>query len=116
MRGPVVKSSGNVVNIDDKYLPNTYYGNLFIGSELLRATVIYDTVSDWTVVTSAFDIQTSETRHMQIDESTENATVIIKALDLGMGMRLEGPLYTDNMCLIHTGEPADISIARLCVK
>ena len=56
LRGPVVKSSKNVVYINDKSVPNEYFGNLFIGSEVWRATVSYDTISDWTVVSNEFDL------------------------------------------------------------
>lgn len=113
LRGPVVMASSNIVNIDDKSVPNEYYGNLYIGSEAWRATVCYDTVSDWTVISSDIDIQSSETGKMQ---TIDNGTAVIKKVDLGLGMVLEGPLYTDNMCLIHTGEPGDTASARLCVK
>ena len=48
--------------------------------------------------------------------TNDDGTEIIKKVDLGEAMRLEGPLYTDNMCLIHSGEPKDTASARLCVK
>lgn len=113
LRGPAVKSSGNIVNIDDKSVPNEYYGNLYIGSEAWRATVCYDTVSDWTVVSSDFDIYASDTQKAW---QMNNGTMTTKSVNLGPGMELEGPVYTDNICLIHSGEPGDTASARLCVK
>jgi hypothetical protein len=47
---PIVKASGNVVNIDAISIPNMYFGHLYIGSEVWTAMVSYDTMSDFTVV------------------------------------------------------------------
>jgi hypothetical protein len=57
--GPIVRASGNVVNIDDKSMPNEYFGALYIGSEAVRVSVSYDTMSEWTVVSSDYDIFSS---------------------------------------------------------
>lgn len=56
---PKVQASGNVVYIDDKSIPNEYFGNIYLGSEMWRVTVYYDTLSAWNVISSEFDVQIS---------------------------------------------------------
>ena len=59
---PRVLASANVVEIDDSSVPNTYFGNLYVGSDVWRATVCYDTMSDWTVISSDFDVYASQSQ------------------------------------------------------
>lgn len=113
LKRPMVRASGNVVNIDDKSVPNEYFGNLYIGSESWRATVSFDTMSDWTVVDNDFDVMSSDSSKLW---ELPDGEVVKRTVDLGPGMKLEGPVYNESMCLIHTGEPGDSGSARLCVK
>ena len=63
LKRPVVRASGNIVNIADKSVANEYYGPLYVGSTMKSIKVSYDTMSDWTVVSStAYDISSSITK------------------------------------------------------
>ena len=65
---PRVQASANIVYLDDKLVPNEYFGNLFVGSEVWRAKVCYDTMSDWTVVSDSYNIFSSENQNSVINE------------------------------------------------
>lgn len=112
LQRPRVMASGNVVIIDDKSVPNEYFGNLFIGSEVWPAKVSYDTMSDWTVVSSDFAVERSHTKQAW---QNKEGTAVIRSVSIG-GEDLQGPVYNDSMCLIHPGEAGDSGSARLCVK
>ena len=58
---PLVRGSSNTVNIADDKEFNDYKGPIYIGTEFVQLYVIYDTMSDWTVVTNGYDTFTSNT-------------------------------------------------------
>lgn len=76
-----------------------------------RATVCYDTMSDWTVVSDNFDVLISGSQKPVYSEDGNQVTAAVE-----FGQRLEGPVYADRMCLISSGEPGDSSSSRLCVN
>ena len=49
---PTVKASANVVVIEDKAVPNEFYGPMFVGENMVPLKVSYDTLTEWTVINS----------------------------------------------------------------
>ena len=69
---PRVRASANVVDIDDFSVPNEYYGDLYVGSELQPFKVSYDTMSDWTVVSDRFDLfQSNSSKPVNDEDGTQ---------------------------------------------
>ena len=58
-----MKASANVVVIDDKSVPNEFYGPMYLGSDMVPLKVSYDTLTEWTVINSnQYDILSSKTQ------------------------------------------------------
>ena len=113
LKGPVVRATANIVNIDDTSVPNEYYGPLFIGSAMKAVNVSYDTMSDWTMVSStAYDISGSNTKSEWKSPKNVPTTREFKIGDY----TTRGPIYNESMCLIHSAGSADRTSARLCVN
>ena len=66
-------------------------------------------MSDWTVVSSNFDVLVSGTQKSIYNEDGTQVTAGVQ-----FGQTLRGPVYSDRMCLISSGEPGDTG--RLCVN
>ena len=49
---PTVKASANIVVIEDKAVPNEFYGPMFVGTNMVPLKVSYDTLTKWTVINS----------------------------------------------------------------
>jgi len=49
-------------------VPNEYFGKLFVGPRQQEMNVLYDTMSDWTVVTDDYEIWNSETAQKWVYE------------------------------------------------
>ena len=64
---PVVGSDANIINIDDSYIQNEYFGDLYVGEKREKMSVLYDTMSDWTVLSDDYEIGASATAQTWID-------------------------------------------------
>ena len=53
---PTVSASANIVDIDDKSVQSEYYGRVYVGSEAWRVVTLFDTLSDWTIISTDFEI------------------------------------------------------------
>lgn len=113
LKRPVVGASANVVVINDKQVPNEFYGPVYIGSEMIPLKIVYDTLSDWTMISSTnYDIEGSETKSAWVSPKGVATTREFK-----MGnYETKGPIYNESMCLIYQAEAKDQSQARLCVN
>lgn len=60
----VQATPANIVDIDHLKQFNMYMGSAYIGSQFRQWHVIFDTLSDWTLINGNFDVKTS-TSHRQ---------------------------------------------------
>lgn len=113
LRRPAVGSFGNIVVINDKQVPNEFYGPIFVGSDLVPLRIAYDTLSDWTMIAkNNYDISASDTKSAWVSPKGVPTT-----RDFRIGKYdTKGPIYNESMCLIHQKEANDKDQARLCVK
>lgn len=110
---PIVQASANVVVIDDKSVPNDYFGPMYIGSNMVPLKISYDTLSDWTVISNqSYNVMASETQSPWVSINGDPVTENVKFLKFDT----TGSIYNESMCLIHQAEAADRSKSRLCVS
>lgn len=64
-------------------------------------------------MSTSYDILESSSRSLWKDDQKNS---LYKKVNLGVGLDVEGPLYNETMCLIHSGEPGDHGSARLCAQ
>ena len=67
-------------------------------------------MSEWTVISDDFDMFASESQEPLYDDEDQP---LQKSTDFGQ--KLTGPMFTDQMCLISSGEPGDTKSNRLCL-
>lgn len=95
--------------IDDDSVPNEYFGPVYVGDRKEVMSVLYDTMSDWTVLSDDYEVQSSQTSDAWLYE--DDGSPIVNDVPLG-SMVFSGPMYNETMCLIkhEDGE------TRLCVE
>lgn len=108
---PVVGTNGNMIFIDDSYIQNEYFGPLYVGGELEKMNVLYDTMSDWTVLSDDYEIQNSKTAVPWIAE--EDGEMIYNDVPIGPDY-YSGPMYNETMCLHRGGKL--LGENHLCVR
>ena len=57
----VQATPANIVDIDHLKQFNMYIGSTYIGSQFRQWHVVFDTLSDWTLINGAYDVKTSTT-------------------------------------------------------
>ena len=102
----------------------SYVGNIYIGSNLAKLTIKFDTRTKWTGVIlngvigappSSFKVRDSLTAEPIISEATDEAEVKSLAMDL---VKYDGNLYRDQMCLnmLNEGGHRRMLPGGLCVR
>ena len=105
---PVVGAEASTVFIDDKSERFKYYAPVFLGEKMQWMDVLYDTMSDWTVITDEYDPDQSATATPWLDEDYNVYNDVVVGTQL-----YSGPIFNETMCLIR-GEAGGQN--RLCVK
>jgi len=77
----VVGMQDTTVYIDDDSVPNEYFGPVFVGERKEVMSVLYDTMSDWTVLSDDYEVRTSKTSTPWVYE--DDGTPIINDMALG---------------------------------
>ena len=110
---PVVQASANVVIIDDTSVPNEFFGPLYISPDMVPLKVSYDTLSDWTVISS--DNYNAQTSNSATPWTTVNDDPITQEVKFSK-FQVKGPIYNETMCLSYQSQLNNPSKARLCVE
>lgn len=106
---PVVGATASTVFIDDSSERFKFYAPLFLGSHMQWMDVLYDTMSDWTVIDQDYDPDRSSTAVPWLDDDYNIYN------DVQVGSQVySGPIFNETMCLIRGDD--DASENRLCVQ
>ena len=105
----VVGLQDTTVYIDDESVANEYYGPVYVGDRKEVMSVLYDTMSDWTVLSDEYDVKSSETSKPWIYD--DDGSPIYNDMRLGSKV-FSGPMFNETMCLIKEEDGQE----RLCVQ
>ena len=121
----VLAASSNKVTLDERNNVD-FNGPLYIGSEFRENHVIFDTMSDWTIILDDHANGGSFPSNYDQEKSTTSKKVLAKhqdsdtpshaqaTLDIG-SVIFSGPIMKEYMCLQQQRNERSFSSGRLCV-
>lgn len=112
----VQAAPANIVDIDHLKYPQMYIGSTYIGSKFRQWHIVFDTLSDWTLINGLYDVKTSTTHRQEFTDATKTnparATVHLED-------KYDGNVYNETMCLkqdaFYQGGERTLNSGRLCV-
>ena len=119
---PRVKASANTIDLDVRG-DNDYYGPLFIGEEWNENHLVYDTMSDWTIIVGDATSGSSFPGNYDVTESQTAKTVYYDAAkttvetataDLG-SVSFNSLKFTEQMCLFQRRNDRTTLTGKWCV-
>ena len=117
---PIVQAMGNSVRLETRS-QTSYFGDIYAGSSYTLASVIYDTMSQYSVIfTSEYENGYANYAPLESDNAKplkdSDGGEMTKTITLG-SWQFSGTLYRDNFCLVQSNKNKPTpQTGRLCVN